>query len=103
MVRVRSQARPGVESTPLRPPSEPLTGDAHAHLLAPLRAFIESLGFTVSFEPIPGQTGGWCDPKARRIVVDADQPANARLRILFTRQSTRLESGTPSTGASRPR
>jgi hypothetical protein len=60
-----------------------LTGDSHAHLLAPTQAFTESLGFTVSFEPTPGQTGGWCDQKARRIVVDNEQPANARLRILI--------------------
>jgi hypothetical protein len=68
---------------PLEPPCEPLTGDSHAHLLGPLQAFTESLGFTVSFEQIPGATGGWCDQKARRIVVDSDQPANARLRILI--------------------
>jgi hypothetical protein len=37
----------------------------------------------VSFESIPGATGGSCDQKARRIVVDASQPANARLRILI--------------------
>ena len=81
----RSQVTPidGVEPTPLEPPSEPLTGNSHAHLVAPLEAFTESLGFTVSFESIPGATGGWCDQKARRIVVDADQPANARLRILI--------------------
>jgi hypothetical protein len=81
----RSQVAPldGVEPTPLDPPCEPLTGDSHAQLLAPLQAFTESLGFTVSFESIPGATGGWCDQKARRIVVDADQPVNARLRILI--------------------
>jgi len=81
----RSQVAPldGVEQTPLEPPCEPLTGESHAHLLAPLQAFTESLGFTVMFESIPGSTGGWCDQKARRIVVDADQPANARLRILI--------------------
>ena len=47
-----------------------------------MRSFAESLGFTVSFESIPGETGGWCDQKARRIVVDADSAANAQLRIL---------------------
>jgi hypothetical protein len=62
---------------PLDPPCEPLTGDSHAHLLAPLQAFTESLGFTVSCESIPGATGGWCDQKARRILVDAAQPANS--------------------------
>ncbi len=81
----RAQVDPiaGREQAPLAPPSEPLTGDSHAHLLAPMQAFAESLGFTVSFEQIPGTTGGWCDQKHRRIVVDADQPANARLRILI--------------------
>ncbi len=60
-----------------------MTGDSLAHALARLQAFAESLGFTVSFEQIPGATGGWCDQKARRILVDSDQRANARLRILI--------------------
>ena len=72
----------GREQAPLGPPCEPLTGDSHAHLLAPIRTFAESLGFSVSFESIPGETGGWCDQKTRRIVVDAGVPANAQLRIL---------------------
>ena len=81
----RSQVAPidGMTQAPLEPPSDPLTGDSHAHLLGPTRAFAQSLGFTVSFESIAGATGGWCDQKARRIVVDADQPANAQLRILI--------------------
>jgi hypothetical protein len=81
----RSQVAPieGMAQAPLEPPSEPLTGDSHAHLLAPLQTFTESLGFTVSFEASPGATGGWCDQKARRIVVNSIQPANARLRILI--------------------
>jgi hypothetical protein len=80
----RSQVAPidGMDQAPLEPPCEPLTGSSHAHLLEPLQTFTESLGFTVTFESIPGATGGWCDQKARRIVVDADQPANAQLRIL---------------------
>ena len=63
---------PGVEPVPLEPPREPLTGDSHAHLIEPLVAFAESLGFTVSFEQITGSEGGWCDTKARRIVVDGE-------------------------------
>jgi N-terminal domain of anti-restriction factor ArdC len=80
----RAQVDPiaGREQALLGLPCEPLTGDSHAHLLAPVQAFAESLGFSVSFEAIPGETGGWCDPKARRIVVDGDAPANAQLRIL---------------------
>jgi antirestriction factor ArdC-like protein len=81
----RSQVAPvdGVRPAPLEPPCEPLTGDSHAHLMSPLQSFTESLGFKVSFEEIPGATGGWCDQKARRIVVDSGQAANARLRILI--------------------
>jgi hypothetical protein len=67
----------------LEPPCEPLTGDSHAHLLVPLQEFAESLGYSVSFEPIASAAGGWCDSKNKRIVVDADAPANARLRTLI--------------------
>jgi hypothetical protein len=74
---------PSGQPTPLEPPCQPLSGDSHAHLLAPLTAFAESLGFAVSVEPIAGAAGGWCDPKAKRIVVDAGAPANARVRTLI--------------------
>ena len=73
----------GVEQALLEPPSQPLTGDSHSHLIAPLQAFAESLGFTVSFEFIDGPAAGWCDQKAKRIVLDTDAPANARLRTLI--------------------
>jgi hypothetical protein len=73
----------GVNQAPLEPPCEPLTGDSHAHLLAPLQAFAESLGYSVSFEEIAGAAGGWCDQRVKRIVVDAGAPANARLRTLI--------------------
>jgi len=74
---------PGAEPVALEPPREPLTGDSHAHLLAPLEAFAESLGYSVSFEVIEGSAGGWCDPQAKRIVVDGGVPANAQLRTLI--------------------
>jgi hypothetical protein len=67
----------------LEPPHEPLTGDSHAHLLAPLCGFAESLGYSVAFEVIEGSAGGWCDPKAKRIVIDAGVPGNAQLRTLI--------------------
>lgn len=74
---------PGGEPACLEPPHEPLTGDSHAHLLAPMTDFAASLGFAVSFEAIPGSTGGWCDTTAKRIVIDADARANAQLRTLI--------------------
>jgi hypothetical protein len=73
---------PSGEPVSLEPPREPLTGDSHARLLPRLRAFCESLGYSVSFEPIDGPAGGWCDPSAKRIVVDGQAPANAQLRTL---------------------
>jgi hypothetical protein len=81
----RAQVAPidGAEQAPLEPPCEPLSGDSHAHLIAPMQAFAESLGFTVLFEAIDGPVGGWCDQRAKRIVVDAGAPPNARLRTLI--------------------
>ncbi|HWX98098.1 MAG TPA: ArdC family protein [Solirubrobacteraceae bacterium] len=79
----QTHALPGVAPAPLEPPREPLTGDSHAHLLAPLRSFAESLGYSVSFENIPGSAGGWCDANHKQIVVDAAVPANAQLRTLI--------------------
>jgi len=71
------------EAVPLEPPREPLTGDSHAHLLPRLRAFARSLGYSVSFEAIDGPAGGWCDRRAKLIVVDADVAPNAQLRTLI--------------------
>ena len=72
----------GVEQLPLAPPCEPLTGDTHTHLLQPLDELATELGYTVSFEPIPGATGGWCDSNAKRIVVDTGQSINGQVRTL---------------------
>jgi hypothetical protein len=41
------------------------------------------LGYAVSFDATPAGVGGWCDSRAKRIVVDADAPANAQLRTLI--------------------
>jgi len=79
----QTEALPGVEPVPLIAPCEPLTGDSHAHLLAPLEAFAESLGYSVTYEVIPGLAGGWCDLARRRIVVDQYAPGNARVRTLI--------------------
>lgn len=80
--RRQVSALPDREPEPLEPPTEPLTGESHAHLLDPLRRFAGELGFSVSFESIAGPEGGWCDQRARRIVVNADAPANAQVRTL---------------------
>lgn len=73
---------PGGTPTPLDAPCESLTGDSHGRLIEPLQALADTLGYAVAFEAIPGATGGWCDAQRKRIVVDADQPVNARVRVL---------------------
>jgi hypothetical protein len=79
----QTEPLPDVEPVPLNAPCEPLTGDSHTHLLAPLEAFAESLGYSVTYEVIPGSAGGWCDLARRRIVVDQHAPGNARVRTLI--------------------
>lgn len=74
---------PSGEPTPLQPPSRPLSGASHAHLIAPTIAFAQSLGYTVSFDPIAGSADGWSNTRAKLIVVDTNGPANARLRTLI--------------------
>ena len=48
----RRQVAPmeGVAQAPLEPPSEPLTGDSHRHLLERLQAFAATIGFSIAFE-----------------------------------------------------
>ncbi len=80
-----SQVDPLPSGSPvaLHPPQQPISGDSHSHLLEPLTAFAASIQFTVSLEAIAGPAGGWCDAQAKRIVIDAAAPANARVRALI--------------------
>ena len=74
---------PGKEPVPLAPPSEPLNGDSHAGLVAPLTRLAAELGFTVDIRQLPEHgPGGWCDPKAKQIVIGASA-ANAQVRTLI--------------------
>ncbi|MCA1571085.1 MAG: ssDNA-binding domain-containing protein [Chloroflexi bacterium] len=72
----------GATQAPLSPPSAPITGDSHAHLLPRLEAHAQTLGFTVTYEKINGNAAGYCDSGSRRIAVEIDQPANAKVRVL---------------------
>ena len=73
---------PGREPVPLTPPSQPITGDSHRHLIAPLIAHAAELGFTVEIRDLPENgPGGWCDTKRHEIVV-ANGPANRQVRTL---------------------
>lgn len=73
---------PGKDPVPLESPSQPLTGDSHAHLIRPLTALAAELGFTVEIGELPEHgPGGWCDPQAKQIVVAAGA-GNAQVRTL---------------------
>ena len=77
----QTEPLPGVEPAPLDPPSKPVTGDSHEHLLAPLEAHATSLGFTVGYEPLDVRAG-YCSARDACIVVDAALPANGRVATL---------------------
>ena len=73
---------PGKEPVSLAPPSQPITGNSHDHLIAPLIAHARQLGYTVEFRHLrDGGADGWCDPERKQIVA-ANGPANRRVRIL---------------------
>jgi hypothetical protein len=73
---------PGTEPTPLDPPSQPIQGDTHAHLLTPLEQLARELGYRVSRRPVEGTADGWCDSRKREIVANSLLPANAQVRVL---------------------
>jgi N-terminal domain of anti-restriction factor ArdC len=79
----QTEPLPGAEQASLEPPSQPLSGDSHRHLLEPLGEFARTVGYAVSFEQIAGSAGGFCDAGARRIVVDTALPPNAQVRVLI--------------------
>lgn len=78
----QTEALPDREAVVLEPPSQPITGDSHAHLLDPLTAFAARLGYRVEHRTLNGPADGWCDVEHKLIVVDAGKPANARVRVL---------------------
>jgi hypothetical protein len=73
---------PGKEPVPLAPPCQPITGDSHDHLIAPLIAYATELGYTVEIRDLPDAgPDGWCDPERKQIVA-ATGPPNRRVRTL---------------------
>jgi hypothetical protein len=73
---------PGREPVPLTPPTQPITGDSHQHLIVPLIAHAATLDYQVEIRELPEHgPAGWCDPTHQRITVAAG-PANRQVRIL---------------------
>ena len=78
----QTEALPGTEPVSHEPPSQPITGDSHAHLLDPLKHLAGELGFTVEHRSLDGAADGWCDAKQRQIVVNATLSRNGQVRVL---------------------
>jgi len=77
-----TEVLPGMHPVSLCTPREPICGESHARLLAPLENLAAELGYQVHYRPIDGPAGGWCDSRGREIVVDEQLPANAQVRVL---------------------
>jgi len=77
----QTEPLPGVEPTPLEPPGQPVGGESHEHLLAPLEQHAISLGFDVAYEPLH-RRAGYCSSVERRIVIDSELPANGKVATL---------------------
>ncbi len=73
---------PDTDPVPLDAPCEPIEGDSHAHLIAPLEQLAGELGYAVSLRALDGAADGWCDSCKQEIVINEVLSANARVRVL---------------------
>ena len=73
---------PDVDPAPLRPPIQPLGGDSHERLLAPLMEFGRSIGYPVSLADL-GRAHGRCDHHARTITLTPGHSANHTVAVLI--------------------
>ncbi len=85
---------------PLGPPSAPITGDSHAHLLEPLAKLAAEIGFTFAFSELDGSCGGFCDYRAKPIVVEARRAPNAKVRVVVHELAHALGGASRSPGDS---
>lgn len=92
---------PGRQPIALQPPVQPITGDSHAHLLAPLHAFAAELGYTVRHRALDGAADGWCDRQRMEIVVNDHVAANAQVRVLVHELAHALGIGYQDRGRAR--
>jgi hypothetical protein len=75
---------PGASPLPLKPPSEPIVGDSHAHLLDRLTVFATEISYGVDFDELDDHgPQGWCNPAMSSIVISKTLPPNAQVRVLI--------------------
>jgi len=92
---------PGRPALPVEPPRQPITGDSHAHLIAPLESFAAELGYSVRRTPLKDATGGWCDNSQMEVVINERLPANAQVRVLVHEIAHALGIGYADRGRAR--
>ena len=97
----QTEALPGRKPVALEAPFEPITGESHVHLLAPLQQLAGELGYRVEQRRLDGAADGWCDATAQQIVVNAALPANARVRVLVNELAHALGIGYADCGRAR--
>lgn len=85
----------------LEAPFEPIVGESHVHLLAPLQRLVGELGYRVEQRRLDGAADGWCDATAQRIVVNGALPGNARVRVLVHEIAHALGVGYADRGRAR--
>jgi N-terminal domain of anti-restriction factor ArdC len=78
----QTEGLPGTEPVSLESPSQPIEGDTHAHLLAPLSELAGEVGYTVARRSLDGPADGWCDSHLHEIVINDELPGNAQVRVL---------------------
>ena len=99
----QTEQLPNTEPAPLDPPRVELVGDSHRDLLAPLESLAVELGYRVEQRELPeGGPGGWCDRRARLIVVATGEP-NARCGRSCTSSRTRWSAKQTSRSPTRTR
>ena len=93
---------PGKEPVPLSPPSQPITGDSHHHLIAPLIAHAAELGYTRR-DPRPprGRPGRLVRPQAPRRSSSPPDPPTGRSARSCTSSRTPTGSATQHYGRER--
>ncbi|PZS06676.1 MAG: hypothetical protein DLM64_16140 [Solirubrobacterales bacterium] len=80
---------------------EPITGESHAHLLAPLQQLAGELGYSLCDIALEHGVEGWCDSERHQIAVNQQLPANAQVRVLVHELAHALGVGYEQYGRAR--
>jgi N-terminal domain of anti-restriction factor ArdC len=78
----QTEPLPGADPAPLSPPSAPIDGDSHRHLLRPLETLAAELGYAVEYRHLHGADGA-CDRRTRVVAVSDKLAPNGRVAVLI--------------------